>query len=345
MQKKINSEVMKSLNKNRIIRLIRELSCSRADLAKNTGLTKAAVSIICEELMERDLIVEGEKDTANPGRPATRLLLNGKYGCFGGIYISRSGFVAGICDFCGNVLAEERGEISGTDAKAIYSNIIFRLKDLVRTRNLLGVGVTAPGPQDRERGKLLKISNFSAWNDLDLISPLKESFDCPILLDNVSNALARAEFYKNEFCGKKYLELIIDDGFGSSLAEVADEIKLRECELGHTTVNMRGERCDCGNIGCAELYVNEKRFYSPDTADRDLFFDALAAVIANAVNGFSAEKVVFQGSVFKDFDGFAKTLTERLQGRLKKIPDFVRSALNRQETFVACNLCIDTAIF
>lgn len=342
MQKKINSDIMKSLNKNRILRLIREFSYSRAEIAKATGLTRAAISFISEDMIEKGLIIEGEKENINAGRPATRLLINKNYGYFGGVYINRSGYVVGVCDFAGGVISERKGFVDANNADKTFKEIINNLKELIGDNNFLGIGVAAPGPLNKKAGRLLEISNFPSWRNFEVVQKLKENFNCPIVLDNVSNALARAEYYKNKSCGKKYLELIIDDGFGSSVAEVSNGIRLLECELGHTTVNFNGERCDCGNVGCAELYVNENKFNSTYVSDVETFYDALTSVILNAVNSFSINRVVFKGTVLSDFKLFRQILNTRLKKRLKKEIDIIKSSLDGNETFTACNLYIDT---
>ena len=156
---------------------------------------------------------------------------------------------------------------------------------------------------------------------------------------NVSNALAYAEYHKNPNCNRRYLELVIDQGFGSAVGVVKNGITLLECELGHTSINMFGKKCDCGNIGCSELYVNERTFN--DTKEsRVEFYCALASVIANSVNAYNVSQVIFASRVIKDFEDFSKNLQIELEKRNKGEICLTKTVLNGKEVFVACNLVI-----
>ena len=64
-----NAGLMKENNKCLILRMIRRGGYSRAGLAKETGLTKATISLLTDELMQSGLIFdEPAQDTAGVGR-------------------------------------------------------------------------------------------------------------------------------------------------------------------------------------------------------------------------------------------------------------------------------------
>ena len=214
------------------------------------------------------------------------------------------------------------------------------LRELLKDEgDLLGIGITAPGPLSREKGILGEVPNFSAWHNFPIVEFFEREFECKCLLDNFSNALAYAEYSQNADCERRYLELIIDSGFGSAIAVVKNGVSLLECELGHTSVNMFGEQCDCGNIGCAELYVNERKFCGTNE-ESEYFYTALGSVIVNAVNAFSIRQVVFAGCITEKFDIFAQRLQEELNKRKKEGVRLTQTVLKGKEVFVACNLLI-----
>ena len=98
-----------------------------------------------------------------------------------------------------------------------------------------------------------------------------------------------------------------------------------------------GKRCDCGNIGCAELYVNENKF-NGSQKEKEEFYSALGSVMVSAVNAFSIRQVVFAGSITEKFDLFTQRLQDELNKRNKKGLRLTRTVLNGKEVFVACNL-------
>ena len=338
MAQKINADVMKQNNRKEVLRLIRKEPCSRIKLAEKLGLTRAAISFICEELIAEGLLMEGEKEASIGGRPATVLRLNPDYGVFGGVHLTRVEYVVGVCDFTGKIKKEKKGVVHSLNAELTLQNIQKDLSALLEDENnLLGIGITAPGPLSRKEGKLGEVPNFLAWHNFPIEEYFEKAFGCKCVLDNFSNALAYAEYSKNADCGRLYLELIIDSGFGSAVAVVKNGISLLECELGHTSVNMFGERCDCGNIGCAELYVNESKFYGTQQ-EREKFYTALGSVIVNASNAFSIEQVVFAGCITAEFAEFSKKMQNELITRKKFGIRLNHTALSGKEIFVACNL-------
>ncbi len=338
MIRKINADVMKRNNRAEVVRLIRKEPLSRIKLAERTGLTRASISFICEELLKDGVIAEGEKEPSIGGRPATALLLNPAFGVYGGVHITRVEYVVGVCDFAGEVKKQKRGKVEAGDPTASLARIQKDLKELLDgEKNLLGIGITAPGPLCKKEGTLLEVPNFSAWKGLAIRDYFARAFGCVCVLDNYSNALAYAEYQKNPDCGNKYLELIIDSGFGSAVAHVEGGIRLLECELGHTSVNMLGKRCDCGNFGCAELYVNERTYFGEKREQAD-FYAALASVLVNAVNTFGVEKAVFAGAVTGDFSRFSEKIALALKQRGKEGVQTLKTSLIGKEVFVACNL-------
>ena len=340
MAQKINADIMKLNNRKEVIRLVRKGPCSRIKLAEILGLTRAAISFICEELILEGLLVEGEKVASIGGRPATVLRINPNYGVFGGVHFNRNEYAVGVCDFLGVIRKEKRGIVNPLDREGTLNNIQKDLRSLLMgEKNLLGIGIASPGPLSRENGRLGEIPNFSNFNNFNICNYFEKAFNCKCVLDNFSNALAYAEYSKNPNCEKRYLELIIDSGFGSALAISKNGISLLECELGHTSVNMFGKKCDCGNIGCAELYVNEIKFNGSKTESEE-FYQALASVIVNAVNAYSISQVVFAGCVNNEFEDFSIKLQSELSKRNKDNIRLTQTVLNGKEVFVACNLLI-----
>lgn len=338
MAQKINADVMKQNNRKEVLRLIRKEPCSRIKLAEKLGLTRAAISFICEELLLEGLLEEGEREASLGGRPATVLRLNPDYGVFGGVHFTRNEYVVGVCDFIGNVKKQKKGLVNSLDTEHTLQNIRLDLKELLKNeKNLIGIGITAPGPLSKKEGKLGEVPNFLAWRNFPIVEYFERSFGCKCVLDNFSNALAYAEYSQNTDCERRYLELIIDSGFGSAVAVVKNGASLLECELGHTSVNMFGERCDCGNIGCAELYVNESKF-NGSQKEKEEFYTALGSVIVNAVNAFSIRQVVFAGRITEKFDVFAQRLQGELNRRNKEGLRLTQTVLSGKESFVACNL-------
>lgn len=338
---KLNADTMKRENRSRVLRLIRSAPLTRADLSRLTGLTTATITLITAELLQEGVIREGIKQKPRGGRPGVVLTVNPAHGFFGGVHISRTGYTVGVCDFVGNPIAQRSRAVDPDDANRSLKDMCDTLAALIGDERFTGIGIAAPGPLDRHTGKLGDVANFPDWQHRSVVDGFAARFGCPVVLDNYSNALALAEYAVGTVQKKRYLELIVDAGFGSSVVHIdGDAVRLIDCELGHTTVDIFGARCDCGNYGCAELYVNERTYRGSDAA-RERFYRALCAVVVGAVNAFHIEEVVFAGAVLDGFEEFRDRLFAMLSARLRVPPVLTPTRLTGKEVFTAGHLCIE----
>ncbi|WJH34017.1 ROK family protein [Paenibacillus sp. CC-CFT747] len=56
------------------------------------------------------------------------------------------------------------------------------------------IGISCGGPLDSRRGRILSPPNLPGWDDIDVITPLKERFGVPVAVQNDANAGALAEW-------------------------------------------------------------------------------------------------------------------------------------------------------
>ena len=74
-QKPRNADYTKEYNRKAVLRILRRQAMSRAELARATGLTRAAASLIAEELLNAGVVTELAPQSAGRGRSATPLAL------------------------------------------------------------------------------------------------------------------------------------------------------------------------------------------------------------------------------------------------------------------------------
>ena len=181
MENTLNASRMKKRNRAEILRLIRQTGCSRAELAKRTGLTRAAVSLIVDECLRLGMLEEGDKNPSAVRRRSVGLRTRGGYGHRIGLNISREAYTLGLVDFGGKIIRSFRKEIS---ADLAPTEVLGEICEIIRAMKegaegvFLGIGVTMPGPLSRESGALLKVPNLSAWNDFPVRKYLEDAFSC-----------------------------------------------------------------------------------------------------------------------------------------------------------------------
>ena len=377
MKHTLNAAEMKIRNRATVLRLIRQNGYSRAQISRETGLTRAAVTFIVDECIGKGMIAEGEKSDAQVGRRAVGLKMDPQYGWTIGLNISRRAYTIGIVDFSGKILREFCKEIS-MDKKpaALLDDICAHICEMSAgmVGKFLGIGITMPGPLDREKGVLLRVPNMREWENFAVSEYFERRFHCAVVLDNNSNAAAKAEeVYNPAVQGKNFMELIVDSGLGSSIILNADNHSVCfDCEFGHSCIDINGERCSCGNIGCAEMYASANAILAfvskkggtfgtwKDIADGFLLNDELcklavereryylSRVIINAVNSFPLDAVVFSGDIVYRFEKlFAEPLKQEVfEGSIKnnRVQMFV-SAMKNTPVLAAANLIMENCLY
>ena len=261
MTKANNSAAMRENNMRVIVNLVRKRPQSRADIARVTGLSRAAVTILTDALVENGILINGDAVKSEAGRRPTLLQLNPGAFVSVGIDLCREGFGFLLSDFSGNILFKEK-----TDFLETADQTVDRLCDRIRLAldaiqggaSVLGVCICAPGPIDTKEGKILTPSGLALFHNYNIKHEVESRLSFPTYLEKDTNALAIAEKNREELCGD-LLFLLADHGIGCSIIKDGHLFVGRDGlggELGHTTVDLNGPICSCGNVGCAELYAS-----------------------------------------------------------------------------------------
>lgn len=99
---------------------------SRADLAKETGLTKATLSLLASMLIESGVVQEGEPVVSTTyGRPSTPLEIRGGSIAGIGLQINTDGYGCLALDLNGDTLGREwvSEDMTGTDPYEIFAKL------------------------------------------------------------------------------------------------------------------------------------------------------------------------------------------------------------------------------
>ncbi len=308
-----NSALMRIKNEKIILSLIHKGAVSRADIAKKTGLTKAAVTIIVDDLKQRKIVTEQSSKSDSVGRNPVMLFLNEKAFYAVGVNITRNHISIGITDLGGNIVIGEHFSICPP------ADAFIKIKDTIEEQikksgidisKIHKVSVVTPGPVDSENGVILNPPNFEKWHNISVVAELEKLTGFKVLLENVSFATAIAEKYFGSALGaENFLTLQVDEGIGSGI--VIDDILFKgPCELGHTSIKYDGIKCECGNSGCLEKYASISNILKDtkyktwgevvDNNDDDLMSreaEYLSAAIISANNIFNFDKIVLCGDL------------------------------------------------
>ncbi|HEY2557259.1 MAG TPA: ROK family transcriptional regulator [Diaminobutyricibacter sp.] len=216
---KVLPEHARSHNRSLVLQtLYRSGERSRADIARETGLTRVTISDLVAELLTEGLVVElGQRESARPGKPAVLLDINRTAYQIIGIDLSEhTTFRGAVLDLDGQIL--ERAEIplassTGAEATAKVVSLTEQLVALA-TAPILGIGVGSPGVVDLS-GTVLTAANLG-WVDEHLQDILQARTGLPVVVANDANVEVLAEHGYGDAAGDMML-VTIGHGVGAGL--------------------------------------------------------------------------------------------------------------------------------
>ncbi|WP_218621618.1 ROK family transcriptional regulator [Microbacterium oleivorans] len=235
---------------------------SRADLARELGVSPALITQHTRQLIADGLLIELDHSPSQGGRPARLLGL-----------VSDAGRAIGVKVVADHITAVEVG-IDGSVARsatepfnAASGTAITRLGAMLRTfidggsgAPLLGIGVGVPGNVDEQAVGTVDSTQLG-WQRVPLGEALRRELDLPVLVENNVNALAIAEALHGQARGHDNV-LVITIGTGIGAGLMADGRVLRgrsggAGEVGHVPVEEDGPLCQCGGRGCLEAIIGQ----------------------------------------------------------------------------------------
>ena len=142
--------------------------------------------------------------------------------------------------------------------RAVDKSLVFAKKEGFRIK---GIGVGSPGTVNINTGRIEgSCPNLPQMVNVNLKRWLSRHFEFPICVDNDANVMAWAEFkfgaargYKNVLC------LTLGTGIGGGIildGKLFHGSNFAGAEFGHMTISHNGRRCNCGGVGCLEMYAS-----------------------------------------------------------------------------------------
>ncbi|WP_197375985.1 ROK family transcriptional regulator [Mycolicibacterium baixiangningiae] len=330
-----------------VFALIRELRVTtRAELVARTSLSRTAVTARVAALMELGLVAEAERAPSTGGRPATTLSFDADAGIVLCVAIGISRTRMAVCNLAGEIVATadiDQEVALGPDD--LLPDVVKQLDVLLADHAdvpVYGIGVSLPGPVDRERGCSRDSPILRGWDGVRLRPYFERLSNARVLLDNDANAIALGERGGNLERIDDLLVLKVSTGLGAGI--IAGGALQRGAsqaagEFGHNkTPAAAGLSCRCGDVGCLEaiaagwavVHALQQRGYSVrhmrdvvelahagDPEVRRMIRDSgrnIGEVVAAAVNLLNPKVLVIAGDLAGAYEIFVAGLRETLYG-------------------------------
>ncbi len=193
---KVLPEHARNHNRSLVLQtLYRSGRVSRADLARETGLTRVTVSDLVGELIAEGLVVElGQRDDARPGKPAVLLDIDRGATQIVGLDLSEHAVFRGaVLDIDGRILSTAEVALAGSRGAEATAKVLALVDELVSraTAPILGIGIGSPGIVDAT-GTVVAAPNLG-WTEEPLQSLVAARTRLPVFVANDANVAVLAE--------------------------------------------------------------------------------------------------------------------------------------------------------
>lgn len=350
-----SKELIRDINMNLVLEtIINHTAISRAAIAKHLGLTKATISAIVQELINKKLVIEIGSDDTNLGRKPILLSLHKKAGYVICIDIGVDTISALITDLFG-----EDCSLKQIKTPKSTANIIQVLINLIESMKLPDnstyglVGVTL-GIHGVIANNLVSFAPYYNLSGIDLAKELEQHFNTPVYLENEANLSVIGEMtFQYDYANIANISVHSGIGLGIIINhQLYTGYNGRAGEFGHTIIEIDGRQCPCGNKGCLEQYVSERtlmqeyakmkgleeesfehfrKMYEENDPDAHIimerFIKYMSVCVSNILNAYNPDIVIINSSFTIYFPHVTNQIEEALKSKMNSYQRIVPSVL------------------
>ncbi|WP_454854986.1 ROK family protein [Rhizobium binxianense] len=341
----VTTQLLRHINAMRILRLLRRgAGMSRADIARELGLTRATVGNAMVTLLGSGLVMEGVASQAGArvGRPGVEVMLDPKGAFSIGVEIGMRSISVVIIDLVSRVVAHRADRIGDfRDPDELVKRILQIVRELraeaaVPADRISGIGVAIPGLVDKD-GVVVN-APFLEWRRFPIRDGLAAALpaDWLVRIQNDASAFAAAERAAGlNFESEDLLLVLMTEGIGGALVREGRVVGGGHGyagEIGHTIVTAGGqtdtfemlagfayfEKVSPADKTVAEAVaaILARRGEKEIAAMLDLWGETLALGLANAVHLLDPRQIVLGGPLAQLYPAVEKRVVELLDKAL-----------------------------
>ena len=192
---------LRAYNERLMITAIRRAGAlSKAEIARTTGLSGQAATVIVNSLLDEGLLVKREKVRGRVGKPFTPIALNPEGAYSIGVKIGRRSLEVLLVDFDGAVVASRSAPYPAplpAETMALAAGTAVELIDSLKSRlrgRIVGLGVAMPWVLHEWSDVLgLEREAIAAWRDIDVAAELESATGLSVSVYNDATAACAAE--------------------------------------------------------------------------------------------------------------------------------------------------------
>ena len=337
-----SKEMIRDINSHLVLEtVLNDGPISRASISNKTGLTKATISAIVADLIDRQLVREIGSDDTSLGRKPILLEFCKENGHTLSIDLGVDTITAFTSDLKGNDCGLKQYP-NNYNRNNIISGLIYIINSSMDDLPDSPFGVTgiAIGIHGVTNGSEITFAPYYNYTGLPIAEKLSEQFGIPVFLENEANLSVIGE---KCFCYnmRDMIGLSVHSGIGAGIIinnSLYRGFNGNAGEFGHTIINVNGRKCPCGNHGCLEQYASERAILNEyatisnldkvtidefiaayNAGDKvavnliDQFVIYISVAINNLLNSFNPDVIVINSG----FTIYIPDLIDRIRAQLK----------------------------
>ena len=179
-----------------------------------------------------------------------------------GVDLGGTSVKLGIVSLKGKIIKKTAVETKAGDGpESVIAQIKYGINILLHKNKfkLSGIGIGSPGTVSVKKGIVENPPNFPGWKKINLGKIIKKEFNTRVIIDNDANAAAIGEmiFGAGKNIGS-FVMITLGTGVGGGIVFKRKIFRGEHGgagEVGHITIDYKGEKCNCGSYGCIETYA------------------------------------------------------------------------------------------
>lgn len=368
-----SKELIRDMNTTLVTKIIIEKGpISRASIAKELGLTKATISAIVQNLLDRHLVEE--IGTANIPSGRKPVLLKFCYDCGYAVSVDVSAahisvltahLGGGNCSLIQYPTKNKRETILAELIRCIESQMQHIPKS---SYGVVGITLGMHGITNHNE---VLFTPYSPYSQIDFVNELEKHFNIPVLVENEANLSILGE-YIFHYPVNNMVGISVHSGIGLGIminGELYHGFNGYAGEFGHSIIEVDGRPCPCGNHGCFEQYASERalldelakckqtdsisiedfvKLYTIQDGDAvyimNLFVKYMSIGIRNIINTLNPELILINSSFTMNFPNVIEEIQSSITSKIHKPCTIMPSKLQDMSILLG-GVCMSRNLF
>ena len=192
-------QLIRAMNEQLLLNQIRQLgSCSRADLARLSGLSKPTVSLALANVERSGLVRTAGQRTGVPGRSAVLYEISPEAGYVLGLDIGHEYLRGAVADLTGEIRAKAETRCAAPSVRKRVGELTRLADEICAAAGISRAEVTqtvlgGPGFYDQRRDAITLAGGLAGWDRPAVLVELRAAFGGNLAVENDIDAAALAE--------------------------------------------------------------------------------------------------------------------------------------------------------